>query len=158
LMQPTVFQTQVPERPQPKQAPKQEAPSAAPRRQTMTGVEPLTQFHRPIVLPDKPKPEIRDVLVERVPPVAETTERGSPTPAARSTGSAAPAVAPVLQRSEARIALPDSDAVAGLAEPSRDVQGAFSTSVVGIFLLGAALLLIFGWFGVVFLRGRIPRR
>ncbi len=156
-VQPQLPESQVPERPQPKQVPPRAKPSPAPR-QTTTGVEPLAQFHRPIVSPDKPKPEIRDTVVQRAPTVAETTESRSPVPIARGNGTAATAAAPAAQRSQARIALPEADGVSSIAGPPPDAARASSIPVVGIFILGAVLFLFCGWFGVVFLRRWAARR
>jgi hypothetical protein len=136
------------------QAPLRTTTSAAPRQQATTGVEPLAQFHRPIVFPDKPEADTRDVLVQRVLTAAETTDRKSPEPSARGTSFATPAV----QRSEARIVLPEADAVSSMAGQSPASGAASSIPVIGIFILGAVLLLVCGWFGAVFLRNRVSRR
>jgi hypothetical protein len=156
-IQPLAIVDQVPERPQLKQAPPRATPSAAPRQAT-TGVEPLAQFHRPIVLPDKPDAEIRAARAPSVPAVTEATDRGTPVQIARGTSAEAPAAVPAVRRSEARIALPDADAVLGLAEPSPEKRGASSIPVVGIFIFGAVLLLVCGWFGALLLRRAASRR
>jgi hypothetical protein len=156
-MQATAIISQAPARQQSAQAASRATPSAAPRQAT-TGVEPLAQFHRPIILPDKPEAETRDARAPSVPTVAEATDRETPAQIARVASAEAPAAAPAVRRSEARIALPEADAVLGLAEPSPEVRGASSIPVVGIFIFGAVLLLVCGWFGALFLRNRTSRR
>ena len=152
-IQPPAFMDQVPERPRSSQVTPRSTPSPAPQQAT-TRVQPLAQFHRPIVVPAAPEGKPRVIVLPRSPTGAGAPDGGSPAPSARGAVSAAPAV----PRSELRIALPDLDAVSGLAEPSPEMRGASSTSVVGIFIFAAMLLLVCGWFGAVFLRSRASRR
>jgi hypothetical protein len=127
------------------QAPVRPMSSAAPR-QAATGIEPLAQFHRPVAAASVPEAEPRDPAPPRPQAAAASGDEGLPVPVARVASAAA------------STAFAEPAALSGMAQPVPEERRASSIPMVGVFILGAVLLLIFGWLGAAFLRNRVFHR